>query len=86
MALSKDEAGRPVLAGRAELLILLRWVGLGGGPTGLGFSARLIQPNIIHFLFIGHPFSVAISLAAVETSENKECVQGPFVLECTGQG
>lgn len=75
-----------MLARKAELLILLSWVGLEWGPTGLGYSARSIQPNIIHFLFIDHPFSVAISLAAVETSENKECVQGPFVLECTGPG
>lgn len=49
-----------MLAGRAELLILLSevwgfWVGVGWGLLGLSYSTRLIQPAIIiHFLLIDH--------------------------------
>lgn len=56
----ENDPGRPVLAGRAELLILLSevwgfWVGVGWGLLGLSYSTRLIQPAIIiHFLLIDH--------------------------------
>lgn len=57
-------------------------MGVGWDPMGLGYSIRLIQPAVIHFLFIDHQCSVATSIAAMEKSKNKE-VRALLLLERT---